>query len=221
VLQGDTTRTCSEDGWTGQDPTCVFVECPNLSSPPNGIVNVPSPRAFGSVANYSCINRNTLIGQEQRECLDTGQWNGNEPICVLIECPVLTDPLNGIVILNDNIPGETASYDCNPGYGLMGNTRRQCRIDGIWTGVEPTCEEVFCPVLMNPANGQVFPTGQRVLAQAVYNCDPGFTIEGLLVRICLDNGEWGGDDPVCISKQQTAKDVDKTGCNPNRYNLPH
>lgn len=81
--------------------------------------------------------------------------------------------------------------------------------------------EVFCPVLMNPANGEVFPTGQRVLAQAVYNCDPGFTIEGLLVRICLDNGEWGGDDPVCISKQQTAKDVDKTGCNPNRYNLPH
>jgi len=58
----------------------------------------------------------------------------------VIECPILTDPLNGIVILNDNIPGETASYDCNPGYGLMGNTRRQCRIDGIWTGVEPTCE---------------------------------------------------------------------------------
>ena len=58
------------------------MECPNLSSPPNGIVSVPSPRAFGSVANYSCINRNTLIGQEQRECLDTGQWNGNEPICV-------------------------------------------------------------------------------------------------------------------------------------------
>lgn len=81
--------------------------------------------------------------------------------------------------------------------------------------------EVFCPVLMNPANGQVFPTGQRVLARALYECNSGFVVEGLLVRICLDNGEWGGDDPVCISKQQTAKGVDKSGCNLNRYNLPY
>ena len=44
-------------------------------------------------------------------------------------------------------------------------------------------------------------TGLGVQEQAIYVCDPGFVIVGLLVRICLDNGEWGGDDPTCTSEQ--------------------
>ena len=61
--------------------------------------------------------------------------------------------------------------------------------------------EVFCPDLMNPANGVVLLTGRTVLAEAGYLCDSGFAVEGLIVRRCLDNGEWGGDDSTCISKQ--------------------
>ena len=66
--------------------------------------------------------------------------------CAVIECPVLTNPLDGVVIVNDNIPGETASYDCDPGLGLMGNTRRQCTQVGVWTGAEPTCEGTYIPI---------------------------------------------------------------------------
>ena len=44
-------------------------------------------------------------------------------------------------------------------------------------------------------------TGLGVQEQAIYVCDQGFVIVGLLVRICLDNGEWGGDDPTCTSEQ--------------------
>ena len=43
-------------------------------------------------------------------------------------------------------------------------------------------------------------TGLGVQEQAVYICDEGFVIDGLLVRICLDDGEWGGGNPTCTSE---------------------
>ena len=61
--------------------THTVVECLELSAPINGTVRLPTLTAFGFVANYSCINRNTLIGQDQRECMANGQWSGTEPTC--------------------------------------------------------------------------------------------------------------------------------------------
>ena len=56
------------------------VTCPMLSAPDNGMVNVPN-RLFRSVATYECIGRFTLIGNEERECLITGEWSGEPPVC--------------------------------------------------------------------------------------------------------------------------------------------
>ena len=61
--------------------------------------------------------------------------------------------------------------------------------------------ELLCPVLTPPENGQVFVNGQTVNSIATYFCEDGFVPE-LLVRSCLDNGEWSGFDPMCISMQQ-------------------
>ena len=61
--------------------THTVVECLELSAPINGTVRLPTLTAFGFVANYSCIDRNTLIGQDQRECMANGQWSGTEPMC--------------------------------------------------------------------------------------------------------------------------------------------
>lgn len=61
--------------------THTVVECLELSAPINGTVRLPTLTAFGFVANYSCINRKTLIGQDQRECMANGQWSGTEPTC--------------------------------------------------------------------------------------------------------------------------------------------
>ena len=54
-------------------------------------------------------------------------------------------------------------------------------------------------------------TGLGVQEQAIYVCDPGFVIVGLLVRICLDNGEWGGDDPTCTSEQHDRQYMNGSG----------
>ena len=60
-------------------------------------------------------------------------------------CPSnLEDPQFGRVeIVGDGTLGSTAVYSCDLGYQVVGETERQCQLNGligVWDGQEPTCE---------------------------------------------------------------------------------
>ena len=60
-----------------------------------------------------------------------------------IVCPNLPNPGNGRVVPQahgGNVPGTVATYSCNAGYRLLGNTIRTCGSSGVWSGVAPTCQ---------------------------------------------------------------------------------
>ncbi len=66
-----------------------------------------------------------------------------------IQCSSLTAPTNGRIsyAIDTTAPfdfGTTATYQCNPGFGLnRGNRERSCgglNQLGEWSGVAPTCE---------------------------------------------------------------------------------
>ena len=38
--------------------------------------------------------------------------------------------------------GQTATYSCNTGYYLVGDSNRTCQATGVWSGSEPTCRYV-------------------------------------------------------------------------------
>ena len=58
-----------------------------------------------------------------------------------VDCGSLTDPDNGQV---DHTAGTTfrqsATYRCNTGYNLVGNSTRTCQATGNWSYSEPTCQ---------------------------------------------------------------------------------
>ena len=59
-------------------------------------------------------------------------------ILAVVDCSVLTDPANGQV---DLTPGrQTATYSCNTGYNLVGDSTRTCQAVGEWSGSVPTCQ---------------------------------------------------------------------------------
>ena len=63
---------------------------------------------------------------------------------LLVTCPVLTNPDNGIItcLLGDDgvaTDGETCSYTCNTGYVLSGEDMRTCGSDRTWSGSIATC----------------------------------------------------------------------------------
>ena len=63
---------------------------------------------------------------------------------LLVSCPSLTDPSNGMISYSLGDDGDasyedTCSYTCNTGYELTGSNTRSCQSDGTWSGSDPTC----------------------------------------------------------------------------------
>ncbi len=115
---------------------------------------------FGTVASYTCNTGYMLTGDVIRVCEVTGDWSGSEPTCtgklnymapfscfmilflycIAVDCGSLDAPSNGAV---DTSSGTTfmmtATYTCDTGYTLTGDTTRTCGSDGVWMPQAPIC----------------------------------------------------------------------------------
>ena len=61
-----------------------------------------------------------------------------------MDCGSLTDPANGQVDLTSGTTfNQTATYSCNTGYNLVGDSTRTCQATGVWSGSAPTCQGVL------------------------------------------------------------------------------
>ena len=61
-----------------------------------------------------------------------------------VDCGALPDPANGQVNTTAGTTfGQTATYSCNTGYNLVGNSTRMCQATGVWSGSAPTCERML------------------------------------------------------------------------------
>ena len=62
-------------------------------------------------------------------------------ILLVVDCGNLNDPANGSVTHNSGTTfGQTATYSCNTGYTLVGDSTHTCQDTGFWSGSEPTCQ---------------------------------------------------------------------------------
>ena len=62
-------------------------------------------------------------------------------------CPELDPPLNGVVRIQNLLPGGTAMYECNNGFLRNGVLTRQCGTNEQWAGVAPTCDRKFSMIV--------------------------------------------------------------------------
>ena len=59
-------------------------------------------------------------------------------------------------MVSGQTPGSTASYSCNEGFALFGDSMRTCLDSEEWSGSEPTCEsEALTHMLLYPHNALV------------------------------------------------------------------
>ena len=63
-----------------------------------------------------------------------------------IRCDILSPPPNGSIMLCSSgtlgvgYEGDTCSFTCNTGYGIIGISPRTCQNDGSWSGMNVYCE---------------------------------------------------------------------------------
>ena len=61
-----------------------------------------------------------------------------------MNCGNLTDPVNGSVNHTAGTTlGQTATYSCNTGYNLVGDSTRTCQAEENWSGSASTCEGMY------------------------------------------------------------------------------
>jgi len=198
-LSGSIKRLCQADGtWSGSAPTCSSITCPSLT--PTSLLSVTVSDydyIANGVATYSCEIGYFMSGSNQRTCQVDGTWSGSEPTCSLVMCP----PLSAAIPLSVNAQiltyNSDATYSCEIGYSMSGSNTRTCQADGSWSGSEPACAIVTCPLLFatNPLS-----VSAPILTydnNATYVCATGYSMSGSNLRTCQADGTWSGLVPTC------------------------
>lgn len=198
--ESNTVRTCQEDRtWSGSEVKCKRVECGNIDVPNNGTIVCSAKSEYGSICSYSCDPGFDLRGTQQRVCQADHTWSGVQPTCQVIMCGPLTAPDKGKVqCTNGDVFGSECSFKCKQGYILHGSSSRLCDVIGQWTGSQPVCELVTCPVLSHPPQGRVACTADSDYdSLCKYQCTVGYNLIGAESRKCLQDGSWSGNTPYC------------------------
>ena len=55
-----------------------------------------------------------------------------------------------------------------------------------------------CPILIDPANGEVSVTGNSPGDTATYTCDSDYDLVGPQILTCGDDGMWSDGPPTCL-----------------------
>ncbi|XP_067002634.2 P-selectin [Anabrus simplex] len=218
---GVTTRRCLETGvWSDESPRCEEIRCPEPILAAHSILSVTgNDRVYGrtlirtadsaasvatykigSLVKYRCERGYKVIGEPLSTCEETGQWSGDVPQCVYVDCGNPEELAHGRYTLASNATyyGVVVLYECDPNFELDGHGRRLCLDNGTWSSDTPTCREVLCGEPEREGNLNVHVTTHSIGGVAHYSCPKGHYMEGNATRSCQKGG-WTGRMPKCIS----------------------
>ncbi|XP_017162838.1 CUB and sushi domain-containing protein 2 [Poecilia reticulata] len=202
-----TSVVCQESGrWSPIEapPRCVPVTCADISY--SAVEHGRWRLIYGTQNQYDAIMM--LIcdpgyyyrGQRIIRCQANGTWNYPDPrpFCDIISCGDLGTPPNGHKIGTLTVYGATAIFSCNTGYTLVGSRVRECISNGLWSGTQVQCLTGHCGTPDPIVNGQIIGENFNFRGSVVYQCNPGFRLIGVSVRICEQDHRWSGNTPVCV-----------------------
>ncbi|KAJ8305662.1 hypothetical protein KUTeg_016207 [Tegillarca granosa] len=196
------------------DPSSFCRECPVPVKPEYGNITYDGVLA-GSTVNYNCIRGYAIVGNPSRQCLVTGEWEGEAAACRIRNCgpPRYID--NGYFNRGNFEYDSRIRYNCYKGYKIEGSKTIYCNADGIWEGTTPRCVESTCKLPILSENTIVIGTRKT-------SYTPGETVEftctsgnSLLTDydniLCQTDGSWDRDAPTCDLDKCTSPPVIDNG----------
>ncbi|KAL1116999.1 hypothetical protein AAG570_004327, partial [Ranatra chinensis] len=216
-----TTIVCQKDATWSQGPTsCELITCEEPEVPENGYV-VGYDFNVHSTIEFHCEPGFLLKGRQTLECTVQGDWDGDSPTCLFVDCgKVPPIPYGSVSYTNSTTYiGSDVEYSCSKNYRLVGPAKRRCLETRQWSEKLPRCEEIRCPepvladhailsvtgndrvygrTLIKTADSAVSVTTYKIGALAKYRCERGYKIEGDPLSTCEDTGRWSGKIPQCV-----------------------
>ncbi|XP_028670627.1 LOW QUALITY PROTEIN: seizure protein 6 homolog [Erpetoichthys calabaricus] len=109
----------------------------------------------------------------------------------------------------DLIRGTVVTYQCEPGYDIIGSDILTCQWDLSWSNIPPSCQKILsCTNPGEIANGVRMVSDQRFVvgSQVQYSCSEGYQLEGSSSITCYsrDTGtpKWSDRMPKCVLKYE-------------------
>ncbi|XP_064386214.1 sushi, von Willebrand factor type A, EGF and pentraxin domain-containing protein 1-like [Halichondria panicea] len=192
--------------WTYPDGSVVLQKGGSATAGQQFYINRNGPQII-RLNRREANNPITPTGSYCCTVLTTG---GDMTLCANLVAPLVSStclslppPTNGGISYSDQSrsDGTVATYTCNTGYTLNGDSTRACG-SGVWSGSAPICQ-TNCPDLPLLINGMIMysdgSTNNRpFLSSAVHSCNPGYTLTGGdTTRVCVSGGNWFGSPPTC------------------------
>lgn len=199
VSAGDNTLICSNTGgWSGIVPTCSLVQCEEPIPVPNSNIYITT-YSYQSEAQYLCSLGYRLKGLSTVQCDEHGDWVGNLPSCVPIDCREPPVVPNSIVMdSGSHTFNSEVQYVCEVGFRLVGQKSSSCLATGVWSGQPPLCEPITCGPPQEIQNAIYTGNDHYYRSVVTYNCFPGFELTGNPTLECAYDGAWVGIRPECI-----------------------
>uniref|UniRef100_A0A182JZ61 Sushi, von Willebrand factor type A, EGF and pentraxin domain-containing protein 1 n=1 Tax=Anopheles christyi TaxID=43041 RepID=A0A182JZ61_9DIPT len=199
-------KKCLCDGACGMSCIKPDRECPDLSQPSLGSVNL-SGKHFGSRATYTCPHGYHVVGLQSRLCQADGSWAGSEPVCkqniYCLEPPTIEHARHSALPEQATFDlDSTVQYHCHTGYATAGFPRAKClAVDGqaSWYGPDISCEPRSCGQPPDPAHGWHAGESYTFGGKVTYHCGEGYELVGRAERYCQADGSWTPKElPTCV-----------------------
>ncbi|XP_071126665.1 CUB and sushi domain-containing protein 3-like isoform X7 [Mytilus edulis] len=201
LSSGNLVRTCKEGKlWDGSPPVCIKVTCASPSSVAFATISSQTGSKYLDTIRYTCNTGYELSsGILVRTCKADKTWN-ESPVCSKVTCQ---NPSAASFASLETQTGskylDMITYKCNTGYELAsGNLVRKCKADKQWDGNPPVCAKITCQNTWPVAFSTISTTGNKYQDTVTYTCNTGYELtSGNLVRTCMENKNWSGNQPVC------------------------
>ncbi|KAI4568935.1 hypothetical protein MJG53_014553 [Ovis ammon polii x Ovis aries] len=141
-------------------------------------------------------------------------------------CPDLPEIQNGWKTTSHTelVRGARITYQCDPGYDIVGSDTLTCQWDLSWSSDPPFCEKImYCtdPGEVDHSTRLVSDPVLLVGTTIQYTCNPGFVLEGSSLLTCYsrETGSpiWTSRLPHCVSEESLA--CDNPGLPENGYQI--
>lgn len=221
VLDGEASIYCTDHGnWSGPAPECIDVSCP-VPRVNNAVLisGFGTHFTYGQVLTFRCQEGFVMNGSAVLQCGRGGAWLPEKPVCKhRASCPE-PEVANGHIILGNKESFQSGletgyrvltfvTFQCDPGFNLIGRERIQCQTNRQWKPNKPNCVlKTSCPKPYTENGYETNAKGRSLIYQnraygnmsmAYLKCNPGYILNGSGVIQCGARFDWYPPIPSCI-----------------------
>ncbi|XP_074621906.1 mannan-binding lectin serine protease 1-like [Acropora palmata] len=209
---------CLGQKWTDVNFSCVPTSrCRRPKSPRHGN-RIGNDFSIGQKVWFMCDDGFEIEGSVVLQCLKNRTWNRPVPICKVVDCGSLQDPLHGKKVRETKTTlGGKVEFACiSRHFRLVGSKRRICLSTGEWNGTSVVCK-ASCNNPGIPKHGNRIGNNFRHGKTLSFRCPKTRKMIGPKTITCYD-GNWTNKKPQCLLPFQV-KDYSQCGVR-NRVRRP-